>query len=86
MAYDLDQAIIAFTMNGITNTVTLEIVVDETNNTITLSGAIPNMNDYNWAEGYNALQEVCGVLHEGMLWPDVDIEAIIDLDELDLEQ
>lgn len=82
ISYSETEAIVEFEMNNITNEVSLSVSVSEDESTITLSGAIENMEVFNWQEGYNALEDVCGEFHEYVLWPDIDIEAIITINEI----
>jgi len=82
VSYTDTTADIEFSMNGISDTVTLDLEVDEGSNTLTLSGAIEDMAVFDWGAGYDALEVVCGALHEGMLWEDVDISVTIKADEL----
>lgn len=76
-AYTASEAIIEFTMNGVSQEVTLDVILEE--NQLTLKGSIPDLSQFNWQEGYDALNVVCGVHHENKLWPDIDIEATIKL-------
>lgn len=76
-SYTDSEATIEFTMNGVSIEVTLEVVLET--DQLTLKGSIPDMSLFNWQEGYDALNSVCGEYHENKVWPDIDIEAKIKL-------
>ena len=64
-----------FTINGTTKKVTLAKKHDESKNTVTLNGAI-NVLDFGLKANLDSLTKACGVLHEGVTWPDVNIELV----------
>lgn len=77
ISYSDSEATIEFTMNGVSIEVTLDVVLET--DQLTLKGSIPDMSLFNWQEGYDALNSVCGEYHENKVWPDIDIEAKIKL-------
>lgn len=77
ISYTDSEATIEFTMNGVSIEVTLDVVLET--DQLTLKGSIPDMSLFNWQEGYDALNSVCGEYHENKVWPDIDIEAKIKL-------
>lgn len=79
ISYTDSQAIISITMNQITQEVLLDLQYSEAEKKIELSGKIPDLSLFNWENGYNALEEVCGVYHQNKVWPDVDIKAVINI-------
>lgn len=64
-----------FTLNGVTKKVSLAKKYEESKNTVTLNGTI-NVLDFGMKANLNALTKACGVLHEGVTWPDVNIELV----------
>ncbi len=64
-----------FTLNGTTKKVTLTKKYDEAKNTVTLNGSI-NVLDFGMKSNLDSLTKACEVLHEGVTWPDVNIELV----------
>lgn len=64
-----------FTINGATKKVVLAKKYDESKNTVALNGTI-NVLDFGMKENLDSLTKACGVLHEGVTWPDVNIEFV----------
>ncbi len=77
IAYTDSEATINFTMNGVSIDVILDVVLEA--DQLILKGSIPNMDLFNWQDGYDALDNVCGEYHENKVWADIDIEAKIKL-------
>lgn len=74
--YTDTKAIISFTMNGVSiDNISFDIVLEE--DQLMLIGSIPDMNLFNWKDGYDALESVCGDFHENKVWQDIDIKAVI---------
>ena len=64
-----------FTLNGVTKPVTLTKKVDEAKKTITLKGTL-NVLDFAMKSNLDTLTKACNALHEGVTWPDVEVEII----------
>lgn len=75
ISYDNNEVTILFEMNGITATETFDVVVNE--DSLVLSGSIPDMNIFDWQLGYDALNSVCGDYHENKVWEDIDVTIVI---------
>jgi len=69
------SADVEFTMNGKTKTVTMASVMDEKANKLNLKGKI-DVLDFNLKSNLETLTKACNALHEGVTWPDVEIELI----------
>lgn len=83
LSYTDTEAVVEFKMNGVTEEVVLNVYANEEDNVISLYGKIADMALFNWEDGYNELEEVCGDYHENKLWPDVDITAIINVNAIE---
>jgi len=70
-----DKVDTEFTFNGVTKPVTLSKKVDTAKKTITLSGTL-NVLDFNMKGNLDVLTKACNALHEGVTWPDVNVEII----------
>ena len=76
------NALLEITMNGVAQEVIFDVAIIDETNTITFVGKIENLNSYNAAIAFAKLNEVCGVFHEGFVWPDIDLEIVINDYEL----
>lgn len=66
---------VEFTFNGTTKVVSLGKQYDEAKNTVTLSGVL-DVIEFGMKDNLGALTNACKVLHEGVTWPDVNVELI----------
>jgi hypothetical protein len=75
VSYTETSALINFTMNFIMQEISFDIIkeVDK----IILSGEISDMNIFNWQEGYNALDLLCGDYHQDKVWEDIKLRIEI---------
>lgn len=64
-----------FTINGVTKPVTLTKKVDTAKKTVTLTGTI-NVLDFSMKSNLDTLTKACNALHEGVTWPDVNVELV----------
>lgn len=62
-------------LNGVKKNVVLDSKFDDKNSTLTLNGVI-NVLDFAMKDHLASLTKACGVLHEGVTWPDVNIELV----------
>ena len=76
--YTQNRATIEFVMNNVKQSYAFEINNEE--DKLILTGKIPNMNRFNWQAGYDALEKVCGELHQNKVWEDVDVSIEILLE------
>ncbi len=77
--YTATSAQITFTMNGIEQQHEFVLALEE--GKIVLTGAIPDMNFFNWQNGYDRLNAVCGELHQQKVWEDIEVVIEILLEE-----
>lgn len=70
-----DKVDTEFTLNGVTKPVVLSKKVDEAKKTITLAGTI-NVLDFSMKSNLDTLTKACNALHEGVTWPDVEVEIV----------
>ncbi|WP_298496643.1 hypothetical protein [uncultured Algibacter sp.] len=73
--YNEENAWITFSMNGISQQVVLDVILES--NKIILNGKIPDLNVFNWENAYNVFNTICGEYHENKLWEDVKISIEI---------
>ena len=76
--YTEAEATISFTMNDNTQNVNFDITIE--NNKLILRGTIEDMNLFNWEDSYKELETVCGEFHMDKVWPDVDLELEIPIE------
>ncbi len=69
------KAEVRFTMNGISQQVTFDMI--EMKENLVFSGSINDIRHFNAQPALDALQEVCGEFHQNKLWPDISIKAEI---------
>lgn len=70
-----DKVETEFTFNGVTKPVTLYKKVDEAQNVINLTGTL-NVLDFGMEKNLGTLTKACNALHEGVTWPDVNVELV----------
>ncbi len=79
VTYNDQEALINFTMNGISLNIPFEITVETDH--LLLKGSIPNMSLFDWEDAYIALDNVCGAFHDNKVWEDIDVEVQIRFNE-----
>ncbi len=79
ISYLGNTVVIAFTMNSITQNIELSSSFSEDGKLLTLKGTIPDLAFFEWQNGHDTLEKVCAGHHQNKLWPDVALEATIQL-------
>jgi hypothetical protein len=69
------KATVRFTLNGIAREVLFSIA--EVNKDLIFTGTLPDINAFGAQPALNALQTVCGELHQNKVWPDISLRAEI---------
>ncbi len=70
-----DKVSVDLTLNGTTKPVVLTAKNDAEKNTMTLNGAI-DVLEFGMKSNLDSLTKACNALHEGVTWPNVDIELV----------
>lgn len=73
-----DKVTVDLTLNGVTKPVVLTAKNDEAKSTTTLNGSI-DVTEFAMKDNLAALTEACKALHEGVTWPNVDIELVANI-------
>lgn len=66
---------VEFTLNGAKKIVNMNKTYDESKNLLTLTGAM-NVLDFGMKDNLATLTKACNTLHEGVTWPDVNLELV----------
>lgn len=69
-----DKVETEFTLNGVTKPVSLTKKVDD-KGVVTLAGTL-NVLDFGMEGNLGTLTKACNALHEGVTWPDVNVELV----------
>lgn len=69
-----DKVETEFTLNGVTKPVSLTKKVDD-KGVVTLTGTL-NVLDFGMEGNLGSLTKACNALHEGVTWPDVNVELV----------
>lgn len=78
ISIDEESAEIAITINEVTKQVIFAVELDEENRTVKMSGGIEDLMVFGAQTAFSKLNEVCGVFHDGFVWPDVSINVTIE--------
>ena len=70
-----NSADVEITMNGTTKTVAMSSKFDDATSKLTLKGAI-DVLDFGMKDNLAALTKACMEKHEGVTWPNVDLELV----------
>lgn len=73
-----DKVTVDLTLNGTTKPVVLTAKNDEAKSTTTLNGSI-DVLEFGMKSNLDALTKACNALHEGVTWPNVDIELVANI-------
>lgn len=71
---------VEFNFNGAKKILTLTKKMDEAKNMLTLNGEM-NVLDFGMKDNLASLNKACYDLHEGVTWPDVQIELVASLNK-----
>tara|TARA_B110000211_G_C14054485_1_gene542694 strand:- start:99 stop:956 length:858 start_codon:yes stop_codon:yes gene_type:complete len=81
ISIDSTQALISIEMNHIKNDVLFDVTFS--NNELSIDGVLNDLNFYDSSSAQLELDKVCGVAHQGILWPDVALHlTILNYDKL----
>lgn len=72
------EAIIAITINGTTQHIPFSVSLDKDKYNIILTGRIEDINPFGAAIAFYKLNDACGAVHNDFVWPDVDIEILVN--------
>lgn len=75
---DHESAEIAISMNDVTEHTKFEVELDEENKIVKLSGSIEDLMIFGAETAFAELNEVCGIFHDGFVWPDITINVTIE--------
>ncbi len=75
---DHKNAEISISINGITRHYIFEVEIDKEKRNLVISGGIENLMVFGAQKAFVKLNEVCGIFHEGFVWPDVAINVRIE--------
>lgn len=70
-----DMADVELNLNGTTKTISMSSKFDEATSKLTLKGAI-DVLDFGMKDNLAALTKACMEKHEGVTWPNVDLELV----------
>ncbi len=71
-----DKAQVEFTMNGVTKVLDMKVAFDEKLSSLSLSGKM-DVLEFGLKESLSAITKACYQKHEGVTWPDVELEFIV---------
>lgn len=74
---DETEAMVAITINGITQNIPFSVSIDKAKCNIVFNGSIENINPFGAEIAFNRLNEVCGEFHNDFVWSDIDIEILV---------
>ncbi len=72
---EANKAEVELSLNGVKKNVTLDSKFDDKSSTLTLNGTI-SVLDFGMKDHLATLTKACNALHEGVTWPDVNIELV----------
>lgn len=73
-----DKVDVELSLNGTTKTVVMTSKYDEAKSTLSLNGAI-DVLDFGMKDNLAAITKACYEKHEGVTWPNVDIELVANV-------
>ncbi len=73
-----NKALVEFTMNGITKNIEMITKFDDAAATLTLSGKM-DVLEFGMKDNLAAITKACYEKHEGVTWPDVELEFVTKL-------
>jgi polyisoprenoid-binding protein YceI len=71
-----DKAQVEFTMNGVTKVLDMKVAFDEKLSSLALTGKM-DVLEFGLKESLSAITKACYAKHEGVTWPDVELEFIV---------
>lgn len=71
-----DKAQVEFTMNGVTKVLDMKVAFDEKISTLSLTGKM-DVLAFGLKESLSAITKACYEKHEGVTWPDVELEFMV---------
>jgi polyisoprenoid-binding protein YceI len=75
-----DKAQVEFTMNGVTKLVEMKFSYDEKSSNLSLLGKM-DVLEFGLKDSLAAITKACYEKHEGVTWPDVELEFIVSLNK-----